>query len=69
MKTATGRLRAVREARGLSLADLARNTGLDKGELSKIERGLRRPTFHALVAICRALGLRAEAETISRLWP
>ncbi len=61
--TATRTLRAVREARGKSLREVARDTGLDPGALSRIERGLREPRTGTLRRICQALGLK-EAEMI-----
>jgi hypothetical protein len=42
---------------------------VDRGQLSRIERGLQRPTIPVLTAICRVVGLRQEADTIERLWP
>jgi predicted XRE-type DNA-binding protein len=36
-----GQLRKVREAQGLSLADVQRLTGIDRSALSKLERGER----------------------------
>jgi transcriptional regulator with XRE-family HTH domain len=66
---AAGRLRAVREAQGKSLDHLAAATKVDKGQLSRIERGLQRPSLPVLVRILRGLDLRKEADTIERLWP
>jgi transcriptional regulator with XRE-family HTH domain len=37
------RLRAAREARGWSLAQLAARIPADKGQLSRVERGQRTP--------------------------
>ena len=63
------RLRAVREAKGFSLDRVSGDTEIDKAQLSKIERGIQRPTLPVLVRICRAIGLTEEAKTIERLWP
>ncbi len=51
------RLRALREARGLSLSALARAAGLGKGTLSELESGQRNPTLETLFALTSALGL------------
>lgn len=55
--TQTSPLRAVRLARGRSLRDVARAAGVDPGALSKIERGLRRPTLSVLAKLAEVLGL------------
>ena len=52
------RLRAAREAKGLSLGQLARQIGLDKGALSRLETGQRRGIrLSVLAALAAALGL------------
>lgn len=61
------RLRAVREAMGRSLAEVAQEAGIDPGYLSRVERGLQRPSTAKLVAICRALGLRDTVAAIERV--
>jgi transcriptional regulator with XRE-family HTH domain len=53
-----GRLRAVREAQGRSLRAVAREAGLDPGQLSRIERGEQRASVDQLISIGRVLGLR-----------
>jgi transcriptional regulator with XRE-family HTH domain len=58
------RLRATREAQGKSLRAVARESGVDASNLSRIERGLQRPSLDALVRIGRVLGLRNLVETI-----
>jgi transcriptional regulator with XRE-family HTH domain len=58
------RLRATREAQGKSLRQLSRETGIDPANLSRIERGLQRPSLEALVRIGQALGLRNLVDTI-----
>ncbi|GAA2555608.1 hypothetical protein GCM10010398_49340 [Streptomyces fimbriatus] len=53
-------LRRLRQARGLSLADLARQTHYSKGYLSKIETGMKRATAD-IARICdRVLGAEGE---------
>jgi transcriptional regulator with XRE-family HTH domain len=49
------RLRAARQAKGISLASLAGQTGLTKGFLSQLERGLSQASVASLTRICAAL--------------
>ncbi len=58
------RLRAAREAQGRSLRDVARESGIDASNLSRIERGIQRPTLDTLVRIGQALGLTNVVDTI-----
>jgi DNA-binding XRE family transcriptional regulator len=52
-------LKAAREEKGLSLADLAELTGMDRSALSKLETGLRpNPTVETLVRYAQAVGKR-----------
>lgn len=51
------RLRILRETRALSLADLARSSGLTKGYLSKVEREMATPSTATLLVLCDALGI------------
>lgn len=52
-------LKAAREARGLSLADLTEITGMDRSALSKLETGQRpNPTVETLVRYAEAVGKR-----------
>jgi len=54
-------LRAAREAAGLSLADLAKRTGMDKAFLSRLETGKQgNPTIDTLARYAHALGKRVE---------
>lgn len=64
-----GRLRAVREAQGRSLEDVARATGYDKGYISRVERGLQRPTVDFLRIVLRELNQDLAADAIERFWP
>lgn len=50
------RIRAAREARGMSMSELARAAGLSPGAVSRIERGEREPGSGTLAAMARALG-------------
>src|SRR5262245_15051168 len=52
-------LKAAREAKGLSLADLTELTGMDRSALSKLETGQRAtPTVETLVRHAGAVGKR-----------
>jgi DNA-binding XRE family transcriptional regulator len=52
-------LKAAREAKGLSLADLTTLTGMDRSALSKLESGQRaNPTVETLVRYAEAVGKR-----------
>lgn len=52
------RVREHRERSGLSQGDLARQIGLDRTAINKIENGLRRVTALELSDVARALGVR-----------
>lgn len=51
------RVRAARDARGLSLSALAERARVGKGSLSEIEHGTRNPTLSTLYALAGALGV------------
>ncbi|GAA3658424.1 XRE family transcriptional regulator [Nocardioides ginsengisoli] len=51
------RIRALREARGLSLSALAAEAGIGKGSLSELETGRRNPTLDTLYAVAGPLGV------------
>lgn len=55
MSTLGERLRQLRQARGLSLAEVASQTGLTTGFLSQTERDLANPSISSLREICRVL--------------
>jgi transcriptional regulator with XRE-family HTH domain len=52
-----GRLRSVRRARNLTLADLAERSGVSRSMLSEIERGSVNPTIGVLWNLTFALGI------------
>jgi ribosome-binding protein aMBF1 (putative translation factor) len=57
IRLAVSALRKAREAAGLSLADIAKRTGIDKSALSKIETGQHpNPTVSTLCRYAHALG-------------
>lgn len=47
------RLRALREQRGVTLAEVAAATGISVSTLSRLESGLRRPTLELLLPLAR----------------
>ncbi|MFE5126110.1 helix-turn-helix domain-containing protein [Streptomyces sp. NPDC056669] len=51
------RLRALRRARGATLAALAKETGLTASTLSRLENGKLRPTLEQLLPLARAHGV------------
>lgn len=53
------RLRAARKREGLSLSELATRTGLTKGFLSQVERGLASASVGSLMRLCEALRINA----------
>jgi hypothetical protein len=48
---------------------MERCTGFDKGYISKVERGLQRPSIDFLTAAARELGLKDVQEVLERFWP
>ncbi|CAM3625575.1 helix-turn-helix domain-containing protein [Micrococcus luteus] len=50
------RLRALREARRLTVAQLAEAASVSKGFLSRLERDLTSPSVSTLVTLCQVLG-------------
>jgi transcriptional regulator with XRE-family HTH domain len=48
-----GRLRALRQARGVTLAQLSEATGISVSTLSRLESGLRRPSLELLLPLAR----------------
>ncbi len=51
------RLRAARQARSLTIAQVAESAGLTKGFLSRVERDQTSPSISTLVAICEVIEL------------
>ncbi|MBM2620299.1 helix-turn-helix domain-containing protein [Actinoplanes sp. LDG1-06] len=51
------RLHELRKARGVTLADLAAETGLTASTLSRLENGKLRPTLEQLLPLARAHGV------------
>jgi transcriptional regulator with XRE-family HTH domain len=51
-------MRRVRKTAGLSLADVAERTGMDRGFVSRLETGQGNPTVETLARYAAALGKR-----------
>lgn len=51
------RLKRLRQAREVTLTDLAAETGVSASTLSRLEAGLRRPTLEQLLPLARAHGV------------
>ena len=54
------RIRGIREDAGLSQPKLGEMVGIDHGEISRIESGLRCIRIDTLAAFCNALRTRAD---------
>ncbi len=64
-RTITPPLRAVREANGLGLREVARRASIDPSQLSRVERGHSSLSVDALARLAQVLGL-AELERLLR---
>jgi len=51
------RLRRLRERRGVTLTTLAKQTGISKSTLSRLESGQRKPSLELLLPLAQAHGL------------
>lgn len=51
------KLRSLRKQRDITLADLARATGISQSTLSRLESGSRRPNLDLLLPLARAYGV------------
>jgi transcriptional regulator with XRE-family HTH domain len=58
-----GRLRQLREGRGLTQAVLAERAGVTTDGIAKLERGDRKPTWETVLALCDVLGVDPNAFT------
>jgi transcriptional regulator with XRE-family HTH domain len=59
--TFAAKLRELRDAKGLSEAKLAAESGIKFGAIHTYGLGIRKPSFAAVVQIARALGVTCEA--------
>ncbi len=57
LTTVGSRLRALRQERAATLADLSAATGISVSTLSRLESGTRRPTLELLLPLARAHGV------------
>jgi transcriptional regulator with XRE-family HTH domain len=55
------RLKALREAAGLTQAALAERAGMHRFGVAKIEQGLREPGWETVLALARALNVSCSA--------
>ena len=53
--------KSLRTAKGVSLRDLSHMTGINRGHLSRIERGIHVPSPRIVQAVADALGIDVEA--------
>lgn len=53
-----GQLKAIREAAGLSLAEVSGRSQIDQAALSRLENGRGNPTARTLSRYCQAIGHR-----------
>lgn len=56
-------VRALREARGISLRTLAKEIGRDPATISRIERGINQPSAAVMLAIAERLSVTVETIT------
>jgi transcriptional regulator with XRE-family HTH domain len=56
-----GRLRELRERRGLTQSQLAALVGCRRGAIARWESGMREPAWSNVVALCKALGVGCDA--------
>lgn len=61
-ETIADRIKAAREAQGITLRQLSEQTCVNISNLSRIERGEVSPTLETLQTICKALGLTLRIE-------
>lgn len=61
MTAMTNNLRIARMSRGLTQAELARQTGVSRATINNIERGhVKRPSDETMIAIAKCLGCAVE---------
>lgn len=54
------RIRALRDARGITQVELAKTLAIDQSNVSAIERGVRGLTVHQTLKLARALGVSTD---------
>jgi len=60
MEATANRLRALRMARGWTILELARRSGVDDSIIGRWERGKRQPLVASALAVARAMGVPLE---------
>jgi transcriptional regulator with XRE-family HTH domain len=55
------RLRALREAAGLTQTELGKKAGVSQNAISNLEAGKRQPQWAVVVKLARALGVATDA--------
>ena len=58
-----GRLKELREAKGLGQQELADLAGMKLGGVQNLEQGRTMPSWKSVVALCNALGVACDAFT------
>ncbi len=67
LATVMQELKAAREAKGLSLADVHQQTGIDRSALSKLENVTNEnPTIETLLRYAEVVGKRIEIQVLDR---
>jgi transcriptional regulator with XRE-family HTH domain len=66
--TEHGRLREARFKAGLSQRALGEAVGFDQAYVSRVERGVQRPSFAYLSAVVRVLDLWPVVDMLDELW-
>lgn len=61
MPTFGAKLKELREARGLTLRELAEKAGMNLYSIAKLEQEVREPAFASVQALCGALGVKCSA--------
>jgi DNA-binding Xre family transcriptional regulator len=64
VKVAIAKLRAMREAQGVTLAELAARTGMTRGNVARLE-SQKNATLRTLDRYARALGCKLEIDVVS----
>ena len=67
LKLIGGRVRELREAKGLSISDLAIKAGMKRPNLSRLEHGRHQPSLETLERIAESLGISVAQLVTKRL--
>ena len=59
----------ARQSQNLTQKELAKITGINKADLSKLENGIRNPTINLLKRLAHGLGLSLKIEFIPKEFP